>query len=92
MTIELWGFEGTFHIGFPARIAGYLVLGLVGLALFGLLYSNRKSYARQVSALQNWHWPLFVGLILVAPLASQTFLIRLPVMDTTLSANATTGL
>ncbi len=78
MTIELWGLEGLPNFGFPLRLSGNILLGFECLALLGLILAYRRFAKQGDWGKHKWHWPLLVTLILLAPIASQTILIRLP--------------
>lgn len=82
MTVELWGLGGSLNIGFPLRPSGNFILGLECLAFVLLMLSFRRTAMRVDLKKSKWHWPLFTALILVAPFASQTILVRLPLTGT----------
>jgi PAS domain S-box-containing protein len=78
MTVEIWGLGGTFNIGFPLRISGDILLGVECLAFILLILSYRRTVKPGYWGENSWHRPLLLVLILLAPFASQTILVRLP--------------
>jgi signal transduction histidine kinase len=79
MAFELWGFQGAFDLSLPPRLAGYLAAGLalIGIALFAARGGQAMPMPRHKRASPTWL--LFFALLAAAPLASQTFLVRLPI-------------
>ncbi len=75
MRFEGWGSPQGFYLGFPLRLSGYLLLaGYLAFTLLVLLRSRNRKATRASPGAQG----LTLLLMLVAPLAALSFLIRLP--------------
>jgi len=76
MAFELWGFLGTFDLGLPPRLSGYLAMALALLGLVAVTASRRSGGAGARRGARGW---LLLGLLLVAgSLASQVVILHFP--------------
>jgi PAS domain S-box-containing protein len=76
MSIDLWGLEGGYYLSLPLRDGGYLLLGLILLALAGLAYAVRAEVGWRTWRRREWPWLILVALIIIAPLAKSALWIR----------------
>jgi PAS domain S-box-containing protein len=76
MLFDLWGFDASLALGLPVRSSGYVWLAFSGLLTLVLVVQDLVRRSRGTST--NSGRPLlFVLLLLISPLASQTFVVHL---------------
>jgi signal transduction histidine kinase len=76
MLFNLWGFDSSLALGLPVRSSGYVWFAIVSLWVLVLVVRDLLQRARGASA--GGGRPLLFGfLLLVAPLAAQTLVVRL---------------
>lgn len=78
MGFELWGFQGTFDLGLPPRLTGYLAMALALLGLAAFAAAGRRPAATTPPRRAVPAWLIFALLLIAAPFASRTFLLHLP--------------
>ena len=80
MSFELWGFQGSWFFASPLRPVGtYVLIGLVAVLLW-LVWTARKDASIAVRGDVKRGWRVLIALLLVSPLAAQTFLFQLPLI------------
>lgn len=76
ISFELVGFGSDFYISLPARLFGiFLLAGELLLLLAYGLYSFQKKFSR-VQFRRIIRLPVFIGLVIFAPIATQLFIIH----------------
>jgi signal transduction histidine kinase/HAMP domain-containing protein len=79
MSVELWGFDGSFSLGLPMRVLGYGLLGLYVLSLGFLLIASRP----RTQSASGSHPPagrlIFLVFLALAPIAAQVLVFQLPI-------------
>ena len=79
MTIDFWGFSSHPSFGLPLSTSG-VVLFLLEFILFVLLLILSGEHRTILEKARYWvHQPVFLLLLLSAPLAAQLFVLRFPV-------------
>ncbi len=77
MSLELWGISGEFHLGLPLRPIGYVLLTVEILLLLVFFFASSGESPSKSRRQNAPGWSLFLFLLLIAPIASEVFLIRL---------------
>ena len=76
ISFELVGFGSDFYISLPARLFGiFLLAGELLLLLAYGLYSFQKKYSRDQFR-RIIRLPVFIGLVILAPIATQFLIIH----------------
>src|SRR4030042_4964986 len=80
MIFALWGFDASLALGLPVRSSGYVWFALTLLLTLGLVL--RDLIRRSPKASSQASRPLlFLLLLLLAPLASQSLVVHLPALS-----------
>ena len=77
MSFEIWGFEGEFHLNFPPRTFGFIIIGIYILVLLAIVLSQRDRgrFSQNLGAAGERNLFLLLGLAQV--LLTQLFILRL---------------
>ncbi|MBN2555293.1 MAG: HAMP domain-containing protein [Anaerolineales bacterium] len=78
MTLDLWGFNGSWFFALPLRPIGLYFLAALLLSSAWLLWSTRGQVRLTFRGDPVQGRRIFVLLLLLSPLAAQTFLLHLP--------------
>jgi signal transduction histidine kinase/HAMP domain-containing protein len=77
MYFDLWGFDASLALGLPVRSSAYVWIALVGVVTLALVAQDLIERARGNSTGAG-RPVLFLLLLLISPLATQTLLVQLP--------------
>jgi PAS domain S-box-containing protein len=77
MTFELWGFGGGFHLEFPSRSFGYIIIGIYLLAIIAIFLSqkDREGFFQSLKTTRDRTLIIVLGVSQL--LLTQLFIIRL---------------
>ena len=80
MLFDLWGFDASLALGLPVRTSGYVWFALALLLTLVIVLQDLIQRSRKASS--NGSRPLlFLLLLLIAPLASQSLVVHLPAIS-----------